>query len=58
MRKKKGNRVLLYYLKDYNIFYFVFLAKNVPASKNVGMAESPVIINQSRNSIGTVWKIG
>ena len=29
-----------YYLRNYIIFYFVFLSKNEPASKKVGIAES------------------
>ena len=44
-----------YYLRNYNIFNFDFLSKNEPASKKVGIAESPIIINQSlrmnRNSM-------
>lgn len=55
---EKGNRVSLYYLLDYTIVYFLFLAKNDPASKKVGAAANPIIINQSFANIGTVWKIG
>ncbi len=48
----------LYYLMDYIIFYCFFLAKNEPASKNVGMELKPTISSQSLGSMDTVWKIG
>lgn len=45
-KKEKGNRKILL-PKNYNIFQFDFRSKNDPASKKVGIAESPMIINQS-----------
>jgi hypothetical protein len=55
--KTKGNRGELYYLLDYITLYFVFLNKNVPASKKVGMDDNPRINNQSFPEIGSVWKM-
>jgi hypothetical protein len=43
---------------DYNILYFVFLNKNEPASKKVGIDAIPTINSQSRAEMGRVWKIG
>ena len=37
----------LYYLRNYTILHFVFLNKNEPASKNVGIEARPVIMIQS-----------
>jgi hypothetical protein len=43
---------------DYNILYFVFLNKNDPASKKVGIDDNPIISSQSFANIAVVWKIG
>jgi hypothetical protein len=43
---------------DYNTLYFVFLNKNDPASKKVGIDDNPTISSQSLAAIGSVWKIG